>query len=1283
MATVRLITLKARGLNTPVKRRLALADARAQGGDIVFVQETHFRADSALTLSSPHYSTSYVSNFVTSKSRGVAILIARHVPFVYDSHVSDPGGRFLFLKGTLGITRCTLVNIYLPNRNQCQALRSIFNKLSRYSEGIIICGGDFNVHLDAPGEGNPASCRPDPSLRRRFLHLLHGQQLVDGWRVLHPEGRDFTFFSSAAGSYSRLDTFLVSHNGLHFLKSATIRPITWSDHAPVHLVITLPAVPERDRTWRLNEALLKDDVNRTDIETAITDYFGDNLTPDVSLPMVWEAHKCVLRGKFIQIGARLKRLRTGQIKDLLGDIHTLETSHKAHGSLDTLKELTLQRAALNNLLTSNTLRSLQITKLKYYTQGDRCGRLLANAVRQRHMATYIPKVRHVGGSMAHTSPDISAAFLSYYKALYNLRDTPPPSDAIDKYLRDSYDSTISQEARKALDAPFTMKELASAVKSMKSGKSPGPDGFTMGYYKTFLPSLGPHFLKAFNSLDDQVTIPQSALLATITLLPKPDKDHTLVPNYHPISLINTDVKLFAKLLALRLSPLLPALIHPDQSGFVTQREARDNTIRTINLIHRAQAQGRPTIFLSVDAEKAFDRVDWHYLFGVLRHMGFGTKWMTWIYALYSSPTARIRINGTHSTPFCIRNGTRQGCPLSPLLFVLALEPFMQRVRDNDEIQGFHLPFHHYKISAYADDVLFTLTNPLRSLPHVLKELRTFQTLSNFLINDSKCEAMGVGVSPDLYQALTDICPFQWTRDSLRYLGTTLTRCTRDLFAANYTPLLNNTLLELRKWRKPHISWLGRVNYLKMTILPKFLYVFQAVPVKIPRAYFQALRSGFLKFIWGATCPRISYKDMTRPRDRGGLGLPHMESYYQAALLTRICDWSMSPPIKLWVALEQCAFQVPIASVPWQLAAISSLVISPDHPTAPQLLRLWREVRSRPDLSPDISPLYPVSHNPDFPPGRQTPILDIDPDGPYLPIARCCTDQVLSPLLLLAPRPTHTPLECFKYGQLTHFVTKLTSSVPLRTTMTVFETLCTMDPPPIHVLSSLYALLLSSSQPKVPSYVSKWHDELPESISEEDWTKFFSINKCSSISLSVQLSNFKLLARWYLTPVRLNRMFSQTTSQCWRCLAATGTYVHLWWSCPVLTAYWSEILVHIEDITGFKSDDSPQWILFHLVPLPVNTYKASLLLHLLNAAKSLIPRKWKQTTAPTVREWIEAVERIRTLEELHYSLENQYQKYFRTWFWWSDFLHKRSALSPAVRLLAPISDPVLTPPPPAT
>uniref|UniRef100_A0A8C5PZ97 Reverse transcriptase n=1 Tax=Leptobrachium leishanense TaxID=445787 RepID=A0A8C5PZ97_9ANUR len=210
-----------------------------------------------------------------------------------------------------------------------------------------------------------------------------------------------------------------------------------------------------------------------------------------------------------------------------------------------------------------------------------------------------------------------------------------------------------------------------------------------------------------------------------------------------------------------------------------------------------------------------------------------------------------------------------------------------------------IKFRHTRMMSF-------LLSPIPYDPSHMKELRTFQTLSNFLINDTKCKAMGVGVSPDLYQALTDICPFQWTRNSLRYLGTTLTRCPRDLFAANYTPLLNTTLHELRKWHKPHISWLGRINYLKMTVLPKFLYIFQAVPVKIPRALFQALKSGFLKFIWGATCPRISYKDMIRPRDKGGLGLPHLESYYHAALLTRICDWSISPPVKLWVALEKFA-----------------------------------------------------------------------------------------------------------------------------------------------------------------------------------------------------------------------------------------------------------------------------------------------------------------------------------------------------------------------------------------
>lgn len=164
------------------------------------------------------------------------------------------------------------------------------------------------------------------------------------------------------------------------------------------------------------------------------------------------------------------------------------------------------------------------------------------------------------------------------------------------------------------------------------------------------------------------------------MIPKPGKDPNQCGNYRPISLINIDLKLYAKMIANRLRPLLPNIIHLDQVGFIPGREARDNTIRTISLISRARTSDIPMCLLSVDAEKAFDRVDWDFLRATLQHIGLGSVLMARIMALYSSPSARIKLNGQLSHTLPIYNGTRQGCPLSPLLYVLSMEPLAVALR---------------------------------------------------------------------------------------------------------------------------------------------------------------------------------------------------------------------------------------------------------------------------------------------------------------------------------------------------------------------------------------------------------------------------------------------------------------------------------------------------------------------------------------------------------------------------------------------------------------------------
>lgn len=129
------------------------------------------------------------------------------------------------------------------------------------------------------------------------------------------------------------------------------------------------------------------------------------------------------------------------------------------------------------------------------------------------------------------------------------------------------------------------------------------------------------------------------------------------------------------------------LIHLDQVSFVPSREARDNTTKVLNLIHRASVTKTSCVFLSTDAEKAFDRVSWEFMSSALRHIGLGNKMVQWISNIYSIPTAQVKANGVLSEPLTISNGTRQGCPLSSPIFALVLEPFLCTIRQNSDITG--------------------------------------------------------------------------------------------------------------------------------------------------------------------------------------------------------------------------------------------------------------------------------------------------------------------------------------------------------------------------------------------------------------------------------------------------------------------------------------------------------------------------------------------------------------------------------------------------------------------
>lgn len=158
--------------------------------------------------------------------------------------------------------------------------------------------------------------------------------------------------------------------------------------------------------------------------------------------------------------------------------------------------------------------------------------------------------------------------------------------------------------------------------------------------------------------------------AVIVVILKPGKDPSFCSLYRPISLLNA--KLLAKILANRPSTVITVLVHSDQTGFMSGRGTDINIRRLYTHIAVAQ-QENAGVVASLDAEKAFDSVEWGFLWAVLSKYGFRPRFLTWIQMLYANPRVRVRTNGSLSDSFLLGRGTRQGCPLSPALFALALE----------------------------------------------------------------------------------------------------------------------------------------------------------------------------------------------------------------------------------------------------------------------------------------------------------------------------------------------------------------------------------------------------------------------------------------------------------------------------------------------------------------------------------------------------------------------------------------------------------------------------------
>ena len=222
----------------------------------------------------------------------------------------------------------------------------------------------------------------------------------------------------------------------------------------------------------------------------------------------------------------------------------------------------------------------------------------------------------------------------------------------------------------------------------------------------------------------------------------------------------------------------------------------------------------------------------------LQKVGIEGPFLSIIKAIYDKPTANIVVNGERLKPFPLLSGRRQGCPLSPLLFNVVLEVLATGLREEKKIKGNQIRKEEVKLSLFADDMILYIENRKAATRKPLELINEFGKVAGYKINAQKSLAFLYTNDEKSESEIKKTLPFTIARKRIKYLGINLPEETKDLCAENCKTLMKEIKDGTNRWRHIPCSWIGRINIMKMTLLPKAIYRFIAIAIKLPLAFLQ-------------------------------------------------------------------------------------------------------------------------------------------------------------------------------------------------------------------------------------------------------------------------------------------------------------------------------------------------------------------------------------------------------------------------------------------------------------
>lgn len=412
-------------------------------------------------------------------------------------------------------------------------------------------------------------------------------------------------------------------------------------------------------------------------------------------------------------------------------------------------------------------------------------------------------------------------------------------------------------------------KLNRPLKEWQKNKTPGSDGLSAEFYVCFWKTIGADFCDVVKEIFDGKRISESMREGIITLIFKKG-DRGDMENWRPITLLNVDYKAVAKIVANRLREVLGKIIGPWQTCALPGRRISDNLILLRDMVVYANRNKRPLVVMSLDLEKAYDRISHVFMFEVMRKLGLPGNLLGVIKGFYNGIKSRVLVNGALSESFVLRAGVRQGCPLSPLAFICVIEPFLVNIQKEKVCKGFVIPGgggQNVKSMAYMDDVLI-IGSEQREINRVGLVTEIYCAASKMKVNWKKSCLCNLGVEVQIKRENLEV------KKEVKVLGITFDKVAKG--KDTYKELTQKVQKKLEFWALRELSLRGKILILKAVIFPLILYTALVFPMA--KVWTMRTNKIMFNFLWGTKMERVARVIVKKPCGLGGLGFPDLEKF---------------------------------------------------------------------------------------------------------------------------------------------------------------------------------------------------------------------------------------------------------------------------------------------------------------------------------------------------------------------------------------------------------------------